>query len=33
MTAEEYMTAFEAISGKTGFNDGALMDAYEHGLL
>jgi hypothetical protein len=33
MTAEEYTTAFEAISGKTGFNDEALMDAYEHGLL
>ena len=33
MTAEEYTMAFEAISGKTGFNDGALMDAYEHGLL
>src|ERR1700676_5331124 len=33
MTAEEYTTAFEAISGRTGFNDEALMDAYEHGLL
>ncbi|KAF9514904.1 hypothetical protein BS47DRAFT_1342512 [Hydnum rufescens UP504] len=33
MTAEEYTMAFEAISGKTGFNDGALMDVYEHGLL
>jgi Retrotransposon gag protein len=33
MMAEEYMTAFEAISRKTGFNDGALMDAYQHGLL
>ena len=33
MTAEEYTTAFEAISGKTGFNDEALMDACEHGLL
>jgi Retrotransposon gag protein len=33
MTAEEYTMAFEAISGKTGFNDEALMDAYEHGLL
>jgi len=32
MTAEEYTAAFEAIAGRTGFNEDALMDAYEHGL-
>lgn len=31
-TAEEYTAAFEAIAGRTGFNDEALMDAFEHGL-
>src|SRR5882724_722028 len=28
MTAEEYMANFEMISGRTGFNDAALEDAY-----
>jgi uncharacterized coiled-coil protein SlyX len=32
MTAEEYTAAFEALAGRTGFNDAALMDAYERGL-
>lgn len=33
MTAEEYTAAFEALAGRTAFNDEALMDAYERGLL
>jgi len=28
MTAEEYMANFEMISGRTGFNDTTLEDAY-----
>src|SRR5882724_10917898 len=28
MTTEEYMANFEMISGRTGFNDAALEDAY-----
>jgi len=28
MTAEEYMANFEMISGRTGFNDATLEDAY-----
>jgi len=28
MTAEEYMANFEMISGRTGFNDAAVEDAY-----
>jgi hypothetical protein len=32
MTAEEYTAAFEALAGRTAFNDEALMDAYERGL-
>ena len=32
MTAEEYTAAFEAMADCSGFNDQALMDAYERGL-
>src|SRR5882724_13725502 len=32
MTAEEYMAKFEMISGRTGFNDATLEDAYVQGL-
>src|SRR5882724_7074110 len=32
MTAEEHMANFEMISGRTGFNDAALEDAYVPGL-
>src|SRR5882724_11205404 len=32
MTAEECMANFEMISGRTGFNDAALEDAYVRGL-
>ena len=28
MTAEEYTANFEMITGRTGFNDAALEDAY-----
>jgi hypothetical protein len=32
VTAEEYTAAFEAVADRSGFNDQALMDAYERGL-
>ena len=32
MTAEEYTAKFEMISGRTGFNDTTLEDAYVRGL-
>src|SRR5882724_6749912 len=32
MTAEEYTANFEMISGRTGFNDATLEDAYVQGL-
>jgi len=32
MTAEEYTANFEMISGRTGFNDATLEDAYVRGL-
>ena len=32
MSAEEYTAHFDAIAGRTGFNDQALIDAYQRGL-
>src|SRR5882724_1737919 len=32
MTAEEYMANFEMLTGRTGFNEAALEDAYVRGL-
>ena len=32
MTTEEYMANFEMLTGRTGFNEAALEDAYIQGL-